>query len=472
MGTYGGSVTFSKILASSGDIITATYTPDNGYVLASASIKDDDNNTVTLTGTGATKTFTMPSSHVTYYAVFKNVFDLQVTLTGSSLDSVTTTQHCADDQVLITASPKSNYGFEGIYLDSVRILEGISVDPTDGSVEYTLTMPAKDSEIEVVFTDFAGGSGTQSDPYRLYAANQIKDLSTRVSPDNTNATTRNAFRTAYYQQEQDIDGAGTTSMYPIGTSTVFSTHYSFAGKYDGKGYSVDGITISKYGNTNSNLGLFGYTESARIMNLSIGSNMVIGDGSADQVGGIVGYAYNYTELLDVTNNADINGGSMVGGIVGKVSETVSLMNVANNGNITGVEKVGGIVGNMIESIIYNAYNTGAITATKNTSSYAGGITGYLNGSSLYVVYNVGTITAPQYDDPIAGRNTFLNSQTVYYALSSSGAESNGYNPAKGSSVTAIEYMNAGVTWMKTDYPNIADSMKYWGGTASAPVYVD
>ena len=50
-----------------------TATPDNGYRLATLTVTDEDNNDVTVSGTGNTRTFTMPASNVTVDATFEPI---------------------------------------------------------------------------------------------------------------------------------------------------------------------------------------------------------------------------------------------------------------------------------------------------------------------------------------------------------------------------------------------------------------
>jgi len=72
-GTANGTVTANPASAPSGTSITLTITPASGFELASISVTkvDDAKTTVTLSGTGNTRTFTMPAYGVTVTATFK-----------------------------------------------------------------------------------------------------------------------------------------------------------------------------------------------------------------------------------------------------------------------------------------------------------------------------------------------------------------------------------------------------------------
>ena len=62
-----GSVTSNKSSATSGETITLTVSPNEGFELDSLSVKDSDGHTITLTN----NTFTMPESNVSVTASFK-----------------------------------------------------------------------------------------------------------------------------------------------------------------------------------------------------------------------------------------------------------------------------------------------------------------------------------------------------------------------------------------------------------------
>jgi hypothetical protein len=66
-------------LASAGDVITLTLIPDNGYVLDAIYVRDFNNPAVTvpLSGTGLTRTFTMPAHHVTIVITFRQTVGVE-----------------------------------------------------------------------------------------------------------------------------------------------------------------------------------------------------------------------------------------------------------------------------------------------------------------------------------------------------------------------------------------------------------
>ena len=66
----GGTVTLSSESALAGDKVTVTLAPSEGYELTSVSATDATGKSVALSGTGNTRTFTMPDADVSLSAVF------------------------------------------------------------------------------------------------------------------------------------------------------------------------------------------------------------------------------------------------------------------------------------------------------------------------------------------------------------------------------------------------------------------
>ncbi len=61
----GGTAALDKTSAAAGETVTLTLAPATNYRLASLTVTDADSNSVTTSGTGSTRTFTMPASNVT-----------------------------------------------------------------------------------------------------------------------------------------------------------------------------------------------------------------------------------------------------------------------------------------------------------------------------------------------------------------------------------------------------------------------
>lgn len=89
-------------------------------------------------------------------------------------------------------------------------------------------------------TSFAGGSGSQGDPYLISNAAELAYLS-KIFSDGTGY---NNYSDKYFKQTADIN-LSAHYWYPIGASDAINTsnnNYSnFVANYDGDGFSVSGI---------------------------------------------------------------------------------------------------------------------------------------------------------------------------------------------------------------------------------------
>ena len=253
------------------------------------------------------------------------------------------------------------------------------------------------SEGDRFATSFAGGSGTENDPYEIETAEQLAFLSYVVRYANS------FYADLYYEQTADID-VSTYYWYPIGS---ISSTYAFKGHYNGNGFTISGVYTQSAENYQ---GLFGYingtsSNRAEISNIGIVNSNIQGD---LYVGGIAGYAF-YTTINNCYNMSDVtsktsSSTSYVGGIAGD-SYTSTITNSYNTGNVTGSGYIGGIVGfSSYTSNLSVSYNTGEISGT----SYIGGIAGYSTySSSLSNVYNLGNIKSENaYVGGVVGYNTY------------------------------------------------------------------
>ena len=242
--------------------------------------------------------------------------------------------------------------------------------------------------------NFAGGSGTSTDPYLISTPQQLARLAYLI-----NGSSSSSYRSLYYEQTTNLN----MSAYwwdAIG----YSTSYYFSGKYNGGGFTIAGLyteagTTSDY----SYQGLFGYVyRPANIHDVGIIESDIQG---YQYIGGIAGYAYSSTSIRNCYNTGSVTGSSYhVGGIAGWAYSSTSIRNCYNTGSVTGSnDYVGGIAGNAYRSTITNCYNTGSVTGSNYN---VGGIVGYAYSSSSSTItncYNTGSVTGSNdYVGGIAG----------------------------------------------------------------------
>ncbi len=282
-----------------------------------------------------------------------------------------------------------------------------------------------------VATAYAGGTGSEADPYQIATGAQLAFLATEAE------FTASAGK--FYKLTSDINLAD--MPWPM---IGISKGLPFKGVFDGNGYTVSGLNcVTEVYDSSTYAGLFGYANAATIKNLTVTGSKV----AAKYAGPIVGYAIGGTDIINCRTKVDWVDGVTIGGIVGRsqddegqilycVSEStirqtaapgnadhfvggivgaagnLTVSYCANKGDIvceyngepTGkMYLVGGIIGvhgassNPVD--LKYCYNIGNITGWSGIStaekSYAGGIVGraaHVKGGSIIGCYNTGSVT--------------------------------------------------------------------------------
>ena len=296
-----------------------------------------------------------------------------------------------------------------------------------------------------VATAFAGGDGTDSNPYQIADGAQLAYLASEVNKEGK------TYENSYFVMTADID-LNNHDWTPIGNSfsgLLFNrTDYSlFAGNLDGKGHTISNISI---GTERSPLesdvfGLFGAT-SGKISNLNLNGVTIYGTAKNDNVSGYVigsagalaGSASGPIENCHVTNlnmtmNTPDSGWTAVywiGGLVGALDGSQYIKECSASGKVTeksgkgsiggligefgkaakityshadvaldvkshyyGGARVGGLIGkgngeNDPETVISNCYAMGSVTG----GAYSGGFAGSLYGLNIKNCYATGDVT--------------------------------------------------------------------------------
>ena len=299
-----------------------------------------------------------------------------------------------------------------------------------------------------IATAFAGGTGTESDPYQIANGTELAYLASSVNSGET-YTGKNFVLTANI----DLNGLPWT---PIGNSfsdalLEGSNYRIFAGNFDGNGYTISNVSIgSETAPLEADVfGLFGAT-AGKISNLNLDTVSIHGIAKIASIGavigfagGLVGYSGGSIENCHVTGLAmDMSAQSnvrraaayWVGGLVGVLDETQFINECSVSGSITekaGEGSIGGLIGELgkaakitysrsdvtvnvkadsrggadvggfigkgngktdAETIIRNCYATGNVTGGAYTGGFAGGLWG-LNIKNCYASGNVSQAAA-------------------------------------------------------------------------------
>ena len=214
-----------------------------------------------------------------------------------------------------------------------------------------------------VAANFAGGNGTEANPYLISNAKELAFLAEKVNLGNDTAST-------YYKLTADIDVSGGSEWTAIGTYID-----RFKGTFDGGGHIVSGINISKPDKKFQ--GLFGYSEGI-IKNVGVEDSSIIGE---VHVGGICGS--NEGTIEGCYNTGYIEATSDVaGGICGFNNDAnAKIKNCYNTGTLDG-DFSGGICGANMNGSISECYNAGKVSSRSTVGSICG-----MNSGTIANCYN-------------------------------------------------------------------------------------
>ncbi len=237
----------------------------------------------------------------------------------------------------------------------------------------------------------AAGSGTVGDPYLVSNLTELQDMGTSL--------------TAHFALSNDIDASATALWNDAATSTATLEGFlpigaifdPFTGAFDGRGYTITGLTIDR---PTEYVGLFGsvFNPVSVIQNLTIENAVITGN---SYVGTLIGWLTTGT----VTNCAIISGsvsgigqfytGGLIGFNQGSVNQCYA------TGSISGIWHVGGLIGN----------NRGPMSLCYATSSVLGTYSvGGLIGenewdvSNSYATGSISVFVSPSETFPGAGGN--------------------------------------------------------------------
>ncbi len=316
--------------------------------------------------------------------------------------------------------------------------DGSKWDHSKDNVTSDITLTAHWSK------NLSNGSGTESDPYRISSAEELKAF--RDIVDGKNGQVKNNKVCAVLEKdivlnEGTFDENGIYSLSNSGSKPekwepIGDYPNAFEGKFDGNGHTVYGVYINTSGNR---LGLFGNIKGAEIKNLSVTGYISEGhytggiagyaeasvisncknhatieaySGSEACAGGIVGYingagsnitnCENHGTVISKVTEQDAYAGGITGYLI--VSKNCGISGCANFGTIKGADRendlealyVGGIVGYSLSGKISDSYNAGKlknISVNRYKDSSVGGIAGYFANSVISDCYSVGKITA-------------------------------------------------------------------------------
>lgn len=258
-------------------------------------------------------------------------------------------------------------------------------------------------------TAFAGGSGTEEDPYQIATPEQLAKLAADVNTGVVNLSHSGE----HFILTADLN-LSAHRWIPIGTGTRNASFHSWYGYFDGNNKTITGLYVDE-STEEFTAGLFGNFGGETIKNLTVkdayvktettgenkdGAGILIGNaiasGSAKILtienchvsgtvesgsaitGGMVGYS-SYFTYNDCTADVEVKGAGQAGGFVG--SEFSGKYNGCTaKGTVTGSYSVGGFAGVLFfESKAVKCASYAKVTASDWN---AGGFAGYVESCEI------------------------------------------------------------------------------------------
>lgn len=309
---------------------------------------------------------------------------------------------------LYFALPEGKY--EGGFTFTATMTDGTTMDVTSPSTINIARGQITKVKNDVTYRLFAGGTGTEEDPYILKSAQHWANMAATASKNsnwngvyfqlgsdinfaNKDVTPVNTF-------EGTVDGKGyTLSNAKIGDGTA--SHQAFFPMLAGtiKNINFDNITVTASdaaassgattsaavivaGNNNNAFTL----ENCHVKNSSVASGKN-GDSHGAYAGGLVGRCNHASVLIkdcSVSNTTITGVTENCGGLVGLCNMGV-MLNVVSSGNTvsSGTRLAGGIVGVLADATIINAITKNNVCSVGTYS--AGGVAGDITNTSAKII---------------------------------------------------------------------------------------
>jgi hypothetical protein len=316
--------------------------------------------------------------------------------------------------------------------------------------------------VNLVEIPFAGGAGTEGDPFQITNLNELQAIDDEV------------FMESHFILMNNIDASATSGwngglgFNPLGNGEFFSdSTIAFEGSFRGQGYvisnlyinrpamemvglfsdltgSVDSLgfvnstitgwryagpllgicragTIKRCYATGSTVTVVGSTGYAGALGGSVNSaSDTISDcyssGSVTTPlygGGLFGGASNGSIFFNCYSSANVNGGNSVGGLIGATNTNVTFNQCYATGDVSGADLVGGLIGAAGNINANQCYASGSVTGTNRT----GGLMGQFAGNGYTVSNNFfsGTVNGGSRTGGLIGvyiTGTITNNYTV------------------------------------------------------------
>lgn len=303
----------------------------------------------------------------------------------------------------------------------------------------------------LVNAQYAGGSGTQADPYQVATATHLDNVRNNLG--------------AYFIQTADIDLNVSPYNSGSGWDPIGDNSTPFTGEYDGQNYEIANLFIDR-GSTDY-IGLFGEA-SASISNVKIRDVNVTG---YDYVGALAGN--NKGSVTTCSSSGTINGYRRTGGLAGDNSGIVSQS--YSSAEVNGEFYVGGLVGNSSD-LVEKSYASGVVNvatqfggglvgnssdeiadsyavAEVNGGYYIGGLVGGYNGTGILRSYAAGQVSG---GGSVGGLVGYENTSVTVAPDSYWDIDATGQSTSKGGTGLTTDQMIQASNFTNFDFATVWD----------------
>lgn len=351
-------------------------------------------------------------------------FPADITVYGLSADALRTWTYDAEQKLVVPGADAASVTYvqpdcEKVPKPELKLLDGVwygrdddkttvvQITVADGEITETAVVSGESSgaaydaalakaEYKATYGDFstydaadpakfAGGTGTQTDPYRIATEAQLRYLAASINADVD-------WCGAYFLQTANITLNG--EWLPIGWALNGEVNgkktaiaaYPFRGNYDGGDHTISGLRIGSKDAPADQMasGLFGLTAGDLTTNdLPTDERMV---------------TLRNIHLADIAIYVATRYETFTGGLVGSAQNGIYIDNCSVTGvmDVTTSEsfaRAGGLAASVLRGAVTNSWTDVDITAVTDTNHvYAGGLYGMDNRATTVNCYTRGSVT--------------------------------------------------------------------------------
>jgi len=269
--------------------------------------------------------------------------------------------------------------------------------------------PNEESLLSVTLTgeglevNFAGGTGTEQDPWQIETLDQLNDIRLILHDHYILMNNLDASETSQWNNGEGFN--------PIGDAGT-----GFSGSFNGNDYEISGLFINRP--DKSGVGLFGFMDNGTIKRVTLDDVQITGghntgsligfkragtvtdshadgsiQGTETHTGGFIGYHLS-GEVQNVSATVNVTGFNRTGGLIGSNGATIT--ESWASGSVTGQNDVGGLTGRNGDmppfvGIISQSYATVDVTGQERVGGFSGS---HLNGE-IEDVFATGNVSGEE-----------------------------------------------------------------------------